>query len=272
MSEQVSHHPPILAQYTVSKNGWKISQQLQLVSNFRGKDVQAMALAFSRIDFESNGASYTFNRPNFGVYNIFFGKMYVDLYGDVKIVGHNKAEGWGAKLTYVPQKFFSKQPQRIIKGIVTDPNHNVKLVLNGRWNEFMEIARVNAFYDEDKYETDEPLEIWRRRLPPSDSQNYYNFTIFACQLNELEKNVAPTDSRLRPDQRLMEIGQWDDSNKEKFRLEEIQRERRKCGDDIIPVWFKRQSDEFSDSMVWKYSGDYWESKAKQNWTKCKKLW
>lgn len=48
-------------------------------------------------------------------------------------------------------------------------------------------------------------------------------TEFACQLNELERDVAPTDSRFRPDQRLMELGLWDEANLEKLRLEEKQR-------------------------------------------------
>ena len=38
---------------------------------------------------------------------------------------------------------------------------------------------------------------------------------FTCELNELEDGVAPTDSRLRPDQRLMEEGKWDEANTEK---------------------------------------------------------
>lgn len=46
---------------------------------------------------------------------------------------------------------------------------------------------------------------------------YYNFTELACQLNEIEEGVAPTDSRNRPDQRLMEEGVWEDSNREKIR-------------------------------------------------------
>ena len=56
-----------------------------------------------------------------------------------------------------------------------------------------------------------------------DSDRYYNFTELACQLNEIEPDVAPTDSRRRPDQRLMEDGFWDDANSEKVRLEEKQR-------------------------------------------------
>jgi hypothetical protein len=38
---------------------------------------------------------------------------------------------------------------------------------------------------------------------------------FTCELNEHEEGVAPTDSRLRPDQRLMEEGLWDEANTEK---------------------------------------------------------
>lgn len=58
-----------------------------------------------------------------------------------------------------------------------------------------------------------------------DNEKYYNFTLLASQLNELEEGVAPTDSRLRSDQRLMEFGLWDEANIEKLRLEEIQRVR-----------------------------------------------
>lgn len=47
----------------------------------------------------------------------------------------------------------------------------------------------------------------------------YNFSRFAIELNEEEDGVAPTDSRHRPDQRLMELGNWDQSNEEKIRLE-----------------------------------------------------
>jgi len=39
----------------------------------------------------------------------------------------------------------------------------------------------------------------------------------------MEEGVAPTDCRLRPDQRLMEEGRWEEANAEKVRLEEKQR-------------------------------------------------
>lgn len=55
----------------------------------------------------------------------------------------------------------------------------------------------------------------------------YYFSSLALTLNEPEEGVAPTDSRRRPDQRLMEDGHWDEANAEKQRLEEKQRTTRR---------------------------------------------
>lgn len=55
------------------------------------------------------------------------------------------------------------------------------------------------------------------------AESMYYFTDLALTLNEPEEGVAPTDSRRRPDQRLMEDGRWDEANSEKQRLEEKQR-------------------------------------------------
>ncbi len=57
-------------------------------------------------------------------------------------------------------------------------------------------------------------------------------------MNEPEEGVAPTDSRLRPDQRMMENGDWDDANVEKIRLEEKQRavrRRREAADKQVGI-------------------------------------
>lgn len=59
------------------------------------------------------------------------------------------------------------------------------------------------------------------------AENMYYFSELALTLNENEEGVAPTDSRLRPDQRLMEKGHWDEANTEKQRLEEKQRANRR---------------------------------------------
>lgn len=67
-------------------------------------------------------------------------------------------------------------------------------------------------------------------LSPSlreNAENMYHFSSLALTLNEEEEGVCLTDSRLRPDQRLMEAGRWDEANAEKQRLEEKQRATRR---------------------------------------------
>lgn len=59
--------------------------------------------------------------------------------------------------------------------------------------------------------------------PSDNAENMYYFSALALTLNEPEEGVGLTDSRLRPDQRLMEEGRWDEANAEKQRLEEKQR-------------------------------------------------
>lgn len=64
-------------------------------------------------------------------------------------------------------------------------------------------------------------------LSRDNAENMHFFSSLALTLNEPEEGVAPTDSRLRPDQRLMEAGLWDEANVQKQRLEECQRLERK---------------------------------------------
>ena len=71
-------------------------------------------------------------------------------------------------------------------------------------------------------------ELWRAHDPVPNSERQYGFTQFALTLNEDDETVmCPTDSRKRPDQRLLEDGLVDEASSEKYRLEEKQRAARK---------------------------------------------
>lgn len=64
--------------------------------------------------------------------------------------------------------------------------------------------------------------------PVPNSEKQYGYTKFSMTLNEPDDSVTcPTDSRLRPDQRLLENGKLDEAGNEKYRLEEKQRAARK---------------------------------------------
>lgn len=91
------------------------------------------------------------------------------------------------------------------------------------------------------------LLLWKRDPVPS-TPTPFNLTPFAMTLNdcpdELKKHLCPTDSRLRPDQRAMENGEFDVANTEKQRLEEKQRAKRRLlppGKEHQPRWFKRNA-------------------------------
>ena len=83
------------------------------------------------------------------------------------------------------------------------------------------------------------------------STNYesmYYFSDFVLQVNyvtpELKERLPPTDTRLRPDQRALENGETETAIKEKHRLEENQRARRKqfekSGTEHVPVYFAQE--------------------------------
>lgn len=108
------------------------------------------------------------------------------------------------------------------------------------------------------------------------SANTYGMTVFAAGLNEItavEKGkLAPTDCRLRPDQRLAEQGNLDQAEEMKQQLEEAQRGRRReteeRGESHKPKWFVRVDDTPDGEEVWKIKGGkdgYWEERARGNW-------
>ena len=115
------------------------------------------------------------------------------------------------------------------------------------------------------------------------AKQMYYFSEFTCSLNQEEKNICPTDSRLRPDIRLMEEQNFDEANTVKLALEENQRLRRRQRESDVqlagqeghvcetykPTWFEYTEDELSpDVGIYVYKGGYWEAKVKQDWSHC----
>uniref|UniRef100_T1HZJ1 Uncharacterized protein n=1 Tax=Rhodnius prolixus TaxID=13249 RepID=T1HZJ1_RHOPR len=124
--------------------------------------------------------------------------------------------------------------------------------------------------------------VIRGYLVCPDCDKYYNFTVLACQMNEQEDGVAPTDSRNRPDQRLMEEGKWDEANAVKIELEEKQRAARRQRESSAeqatsggqpyppyePVWFKKETEPITGNIVHVFKGDYWTCKENADWSRC----
>lgn len=282
-AEQVSHHPPTASQFTEG-NGWTMWQEFTMGSKFRGKYLQIIPLGIAHLVFKKSGNHYTWRKVTTTVHNIIVGKLWVDNHGEMDISNHRNGDK--CHLKYSAYSYFSREIPRKVTGVVADKEGNAKWVLTGTWDKRMEAAKVVHIDESNKgkpvFETGAHVCIWEKRPLPPGSDRMYNFTSLAITLNEPEEGVAPTDSRLRPDQRAMEEGRWDDANKLKQELEEKQRAARKKreaemeeaskrGETIKgyqPIWFEMKTDPVTGSPIHVYKGKYWGCKEKSDWSSC----
>ncbi|KAM9625439.1 oxysterol-binding protein 2 isoform 3-T3 [Morphnus guianensis] len=257
LCEQVSHHPPAAAHHVYSKRGWTLWQEITIASKFRGKYLSIMPLGAIHLEFHSSGNHYVWRKVTSTVHNIIVGKLWIDQ----------------------------------VTGVVSDADGKAHYVMSGTWDEKMECSKIvqsshGSTSTEGKqktvYQTLSPKVLWKKYPLPENAENMYFFSDLALTLNEPEERVAPTDSRLRPDQRLMESGRWDEANVEKQRLEEKQRavrrrreaeavealEEGKDYEGYIPLWFERKVDAVTGELICVYKGGYWEAKDKQDWSTC----
>uniref|UniRef100_A0A1E1X9K1 Putative oxysterol-binding protein 1 n=1 Tax=Amblyomma aureolatum TaxID=187763 RepID=A0A1E1X9K1_9ACAR len=284
ISEQVSHHPPMLAQYCEGR-GWRCWQEFSMSSKFRGKYLQVVPLGVVHLDLA--GSHFTWRKVTTVVHNIIVGKLWVDHQGDMEIRNHTR--GHVARLKFHPYSYFSREPPRRVTGLVSDAEGAAAWLLQGNWDGQLECARVLSAAANPAGAGGRPLVesgslrvIWKRRLPGAEYERMYNFTVLACQLNEPEDGVAPTDSRLRPDQRLMEEGNWDEANQVKLQLEEKQRATRRQRETEAeaaaaqgrpyvgyePVWFRKETDPITGNPIHVYQNEYWACKEQGQWDRC----
>lgn len=130
----------------------------------------------------------------------------------------------------------------------------------------------------------------------------YFLTELAVQLNEPEAEVAPTDTRNRPDLRFMENGRWAEANQEQIRLKDKQQaaygiipptpptfpRRISSAKDFIfyttyllsgrkypsykPLWFRKRADPITGKFDFQFEGKYWDCKQKKNWSMCPNIY
>ncbi len=119
----------------------------------------------------------------------------------------------------------------------------------------------------------EEVEIWRAAEKPDNYEWQYNFSKFTLQLSlvsdQLKEKLPPTDTRFRPDQRALEVGDIELASSEKHRLEEAQRARRKehqkNGTEHTPAYFVEKKVEETGESLWQSTGKYWEDRALKDW-------
>ncbi|XP_059142601.1 oxysterol-binding protein 1-like isoform X2 [Physella acuta] len=283
ISEQVSHHPPMLAMH-IDGREWSTWQEFTMTTKFRGRYLQIVPMGIAHLVFHKTGHHYTWRKVTTTVNNIIVGKLWVDNHGEMDITNHTNGDK--CHLKYSAYSYFSRENPRKVTGVVTDIQGEAKWVLTGTWDQKMEAAQIVHAEESNKgkpvFETGPHKTMWKVRNPAPGSEKVYFFSPLAIEMNEMEEGVAPTDSRHRPDQRLMEEGQWDEANRVKVKLEEKQREVRKQreaeaeamraeGKDVPhyqATWFKKERDVTTGAMIHIFNKKYWECKERQDWHMC----
>ncbi|KAJ1257440.1 hypothetical protein BS78_K015900 [Paspalum vaginatum] len=258
-SEKVSHHPMIVACHCDGR-GWRFWGDSNLKGKFWGRSIQLDPTGVLTLEFD-DGETFQWSKVTTSIYNIIIGKIYCDHYGTMRISGSGQ---YCCKLKFKEQSIIDCNPHQV-HGFVQDNRTGQKVaMLIGKWDEAMYYVLGDPSVKPRGYDPmSEAVLLWER--DKSLNQTRYSLSPFAISLNELTphllKKLPPTDSRLRPDQRHLENGEYEMANAEKLRLEQLQRQARglqKNG--WRPRWFKKDG---NDS--YRYMGGYWEAREKGNW-------
>lgn len=277
ISEKVSHNPLIIAAHAESPN-YKYWQCTKIKSKFWGKSMEFMTEGVFNVKLADHDDHFTFNKPSSWMKNMIAGEKYLEHAGEMKVTNHTTGEfctvtfkeGTGGGLFGAPTNkndivatFYSKDGKKIRRIV-------------GKWSD-----KLSEEVDMNKKNL---KVLWNANSPGvSNYQDYYGFTRFCMELNEItsiEKDKLPiTDTRFRPDQRLYEIGKVDEADIEKQRVEQKQRERRKefqeKGIEWKPRWFTLQSDPYgepgfispedTEAKSWVYNDQYWQARENGQW-------
>ncbi|KAH9604642.1 hypothetical protein KSS87_016789 [Heliosperma pusillum] len=260
-SEKVSHHPMIVACHCEG-TGWKLWGDSNLKSKFWGRSIQLDPVGILTLEFD-DGEVFQWSKVTTSIYNLILGKLYCEHYGTMRIQGNRE---YSCKLKFKEQSIIDRTPRQV-QGIVQDRSGKTVATLFGKWDESMHYVSGDCL-GKGKDAASEARLLWRRSKPPK-FPTRYNLSRFAITLNELtpglKEKLPPTDSRLRPDQRYLENGEFEKANAEKLRLEQRQRQARKMQErGWKPRWFAKDK----ETDAYRFVGGYWEAREQANWDAC----
>ncbi|KAL2332715.1 hypothetical protein Fmac_013928 [Flemingia macrophylla] len=221
-SEKVSHHPMVVACHCEGR-GWGFWADSNLKGKFWGRSIQLDPVGVLTLQFE-DGETFQWSKVTTSIYNIILGKIYCDHYGTMHIKGSGN---YSCKLKFKEQSIIDRNPHQV-HGFVQDNRTGEKVaMLIGKWDEAMYYVLGDPTTKPKGYDPmTEAALLWERDNHVSRTR--YNLSPFAISLNEilpdLLEKLPPTDSRLRPDQRHLENGEYELANAEKLRLEQLQRQ------------------------------------------------
>ena len=267
LAEKVSHRPVRIA-YQAESEHWTLTQSPLPAQKFWGKSAELITEGKTRVILHSTGDRFSWAPGSSFLRNIIAGEKYVEPVGDMTVI--NETTGEKAVATFKAKGMFSGRSEDVAVQTYDSYGDEQSLGLVGKWVSSLTVA-------EDGTSRTNEAPMWSVAELVPDAAKRYGFTTFAASLNEItpiEKGkLAPTDSRLRPDQRAAEDGDFDEAEMLKGKLEEAQRKRRKIleeeGSSWTPKWFEKvEGGDGSGEEVWvaKTGQDsYWEKRNNGDW-------
>ena len=268
--EQVSHHPPIGAAWAEAPK-WDYYGESAVKSKFYGKsfDINPLGTWFLKLRPSTGGEElYTWKKVTSSVIGIITGSPTVDNYGPMEIKNHTTGET--CLLDFKPRGWKASSAYQV-SGKVMNTEGKTCWSIGGRWNDKI-YARLTPGFEDSVLgpgnKSQEPgssqaFLVWEAHpRPPNIPFNLTPFVVtFQSLPSSLRPYLPPTDTRLRPDQRAMEDGEYDLAATEKNRVEEKQRakrrEREAKGMEFIPRWFAKAKDEVTGEEYWQFNHKYW---------------
>ncbi|XP_027429344.1 oxysterol-binding protein-related protein 3 isoform X1 [Zalophus californianus] len=246
-SEQVSHHPPISACHAESGN-FVFWQDVRWKNKFWGKSMEIVPIGTTHVTLPAFGDHFEWNKVTSCIHNILSGQRWIEHYGEIVIKNLND-DSCHCKVNFIKAKYWSTNA-REIEGTVFDKNGKAVHRLFGKWHESIYCGGSSS-----------SACVWRANPMPKGYEQYYGFTQFALELNEMDplskSLLPPTDTRFRPDQRFLEEGNVEEAEIQKQRIEQLQRERRRVLEENRvehqPRFFRKSNDD-----SWVSNGTYLE--------------
>lgn len=236
-AEQVSHHPPISACHAESGN-FVFWQDVRWKNKFWGKSMEIVPIGTTHVTLPAFGDHFEWNKVTSCIHNILSGQRWIEHYGEIDIKNLND-DSCHCKVNFIKAKYWSTNAHEI-EGTVFDRSGKAVHRLFGKWHESIYCGGASS-----------STCVWRANPMPKGYEQYYGFTQFALELNEMDplsrSLLPPTDTRFRPDQRLLEEGNIEEAEVQKQRIEKLQRERRRVleenGVEHQPRFFRKSSDD-----------------------------
>ncbi|XP_034554678.1 oxysterol-binding protein-related protein 3 isoform X2 [Notolabrus celidotus] len=255
VAEQVSHHPPISACHAESKN-FLFWQDVRCKNKFWGKSMEIVPIGTIHVTLPRTGDHYEWNKVTSCIHNILSGQRWIEHYGEISIK-NSSSDICQCKITFVKARYWNSSVNEV-EGTITDNKGKVIRRLFGKWHEAVFCG-------------DPPSAtcIWRSNAMPVNHEQYFGFTKFAIELNELnpalKQLLPPTDTRLRVDQRLLEEGDLEAAEEQKQRIEQLQRETQRLLEEKNtahqPLFFRKSMDD-----TWVSNNTYWELRKDPNFS------